>query len=90
MCHHCEADLTKPKNDGELQENVNSLKLGDGDPICTCKSCGVKQKQDSIKQGVMSTYVTPMISPTNSLSSSDRSVSSCSKFSISLLSIDLL
>lgn len=80
MCHHCEADLTKSKDDGKIQKNVNSLKSGNQDPICICKSCGVKLEQDSIKQGIMSPYATPMISPAISLSSSDRSVSSCSKF----------
>lgn len=79
MCHHCEANLTKSKDDGKIQKNVNSVKLVDQDLIGSCKFCGVKQEQESIKQCIMSPFATPMISPMTSLSSSDSTVSSSSK-----------
>ena len=81
MCHHCGAELTKSKNNRNVEENVNSLKIGMQDSNLSCKFCGLKHEQESELGSVRhSPHVTPMISPTTSLSSSDRSASSCSKF----------
>uniref|UniRef100_A0A6P6GA43 1-phosphatidylinositol-3-phosphate 5-kinase n=1 Tax=Ziziphus jujuba TaxID=326968 RepID=A0A6P6GA43_ZIZJJ len=88
MCHHCEDNLTKSKDDGKIQKDVSSLKLVNQDLIGSCKFCGVKKEQESIKQGIMSPYATPMISPTTSLSSSDSTVSSYSDFSVDINSCD--
>ncbi|POO00265.1 Chaperonin Cpn60/TCP-1 family [Trema orientale] len=83
MCHHCGAELTKPKGSTKIRENVNSLKIDTQESILSCKFCGLKHEQKSEPGSVShSPSVTPMISPTTSLSSSDRSASSCSEISV--------
>lgn len=80
MCHHCGAELRNSEEKRKIQENVNSLKLGTQDSILSCKYCGLKHEQESVLVSArQSPYATQMISPTSSLSSSDRSASSCSK-----------
>ena len=86
MCHYCGADLVNPKEDTKIEEHVNSLKLGKQDSVLSCKCCEVKHEQESLpSDGRYSPYATPMISPTSSFSSSDRSSSSSSKFTVLVL-----
>ncbi|KAM4131149.1 hypothetical protein ACJW30_01G156100 [Castanea mollissima] len=81
MCHNCGVELLKLE-EKKRQENGNSLKLDPGGPILYCKFCGKKQEGESIKRDSASPYITPMISPSTSLSSSDSFASNCSEFSV--------
>lgn len=81
MCHHCGADLTKCKEDKGNQENARS-------PFWSCRVCLEKQQPQLGEQDGMSPFNTPMISPTTSLSTSDRSYSSCSEFSVDVSSYE--
>jgi 1-phosphatidylinositol-3-phosphate 5-kinase len=78
MCHNCGVELLKLEEKSR-QKNGNCLKFDTGDPIWSCKFCGVKQQGESIKRDSSSQYTTPMISPTTSLSSSDIFGSNCSE-----------
>lgn len=85
MCHYCGAEVTKSKDNKKIQENVNSLKLDKQDSILSCKCCEVKHERESLLgTGRRNPYVTPTISPTTSLSSSDRSISGCSEVSVDM------
>ncbi|KAM6559593.1 hypothetical protein CsatA_028832 [Cannabis sativa] len=85
MCHNCGVELNKPKEARKIEENVNGLEITTQGSITSCKCCEVKHEQgietDSRRN---SSYVEPMISPMASLSSSDRSVSSCSEISVDM------
>lgn len=80
MCHYCGAELTKSNEDRRKLENSNYLISSTGDPIWYCKLCLERHGTEFVKQDGISPYATPLISPTTSLSSSDRSYSSCSKY----------
>lgn len=82
MCHHCAAELTRVKEEKRKQENGKSLKLNNEGSIWSCRICGEKQERGYMKSENSSPFSTPMISPTTSLSSNDRSFSSCSEFSV--------
>ncbi|EEF29076.1 phosphatidylinositol-4-phosphate 5-kinase, putative [Ricinus communis] len=81
MCHCCGAQLPKSENEKRKLENENSLKSnGEGHGL-PCRFCQEKQEQGYIKQNSWNP-TSPIISPTTSLSSNDRSVSSCSELSV--------
>ncbi|XP_062098317.1 putative 1-phosphatidylinositol-3-phosphate 5-kinase FAB1D isoform X2 [Humulus lupulus] len=83
MCHNCGAELNKPKESRQLEENANTLEIGSQGSISSCKCCEVKHEQEfEPTSGRNSPYVAPMISSMTSLSSSDRSASSCSEISV--------
>lgn len=88
MCHYCGAELTKSNEDRRKLENSNYLISSTGDPIWYCKLCLERHGTEFVKQDGISPYATPLISPTTSLSSSDRSYSSCSDFSVDINSYD--
>ncbi|KAK3230343.1 hypothetical protein Dsin_002224 [Dipteronia sinensis] len=88
MCHHCGSQVTKSKEEKRKQENVNSFNLNGEDPIWSCRICGEKQVREYVKQDRLTPFSTPMISPTTSLSSSDRSFSNCSELSVDANSYD--
>ncbi|KAJ8760552.1 hypothetical protein K2173_015219 [Erythroxylum novogranatense] len=82
MCRHRGAEPLKYKDESKEEENESSLRLNDQGPIWSCKICQEGNKQESKKKGDFSLSASPMISPTTSLSSSDRSESSCSDLSV--------
>ncbi|XP_044510763.1 putative 1-phosphatidylinositol-3-phosphate 5-kinase FAB1D isoform X2 [Mangifera indica] len=82
MCHYCGAELRKVSEEQRKQENGNPLRLNGEGPIWSCGLCREKKEREYMKQDKLSLYSTPMISPTTSLSSSDRSFSSCSDLSV--------
>lgn len=71
MCHSCGSELMKLENGEKVIGNESSSKLESGANLLSCKVCGETRS---------SPCMTPMISPTISLSSSDSSISSSSKF----------
>lgn len=81
MCHHCGADITNPREEKVNQENGRS-------PFWSCRGCLEKKGLQPGEQNGTSLSNTPMISPTTSLSSSDRSYSSCSEFSVDVSSYE--
>ncbi|GKU90828.1 hypothetical protein SLEP1_g4775 [Rubroshorea leprosula] len=89
MCHHCGADLTKCKEEKGKEENGIALHFNNGGPLWSCKVCLEKHggRQPLIQDGTSPSY-TPTISPTTSLSSSDRSYSGSSDFSVDINSCD--
>lgn len=78
MCHYCGAGLTNPKLDDKIQGNESSLKLDSKVPIRLCKFCGEKEKTENLKSDSASPSMTPLISPTISLFSTDSCASTCS------------
>lgn len=84
MCHVCGAKLTNSREDKDKHKNENSLKLN-GDPISSCKLCGQKHHQEALKWDDLSSYPSRISSPPISLTSSDSTVSSCSKSLLFLL-----
>ncbi|KAK8552386.1 hypothetical protein V6N12_040983 [Hibiscus sabdariffa] len=88
MCHNCGAELTQSSKDKTKLENGNALISCTGDPIQPCKLCWERQGREFVKRGGNTPYSTPLISPASSLSSSDRSYSSCSDFSVDMNSYD--
>ncbi|KAL5846058.1 hypothetical protein ACOSQ3_009582 [Xanthoceras sorbifolium] len=89
MCRQCGSEVTKLKEEKRKQEIVNSLSLNGEGPIWSCRICGEKQEREyMMKQDRLTPFSTPMISPTTSLSSSDRTFSSCSEFSVDANSYD--
>lgn len=78
MCHYCGVGLTESNVDNKKQGN-ESLKLNGKVPIKPCKFCGEKLERENVKWDSTSPYVTPLISPTTSLTSTDSCVSTCSK-----------
>ncbi|OMO49729.1 Chaperonin Cpn60/TCP-1 [Corchorus capsularis] len=87
MCHYCGAELTKSGEDKRKWENANAL-ISNGDPTSSCRLCWERQGREFVVHDGVSPYATPMISPTTSLSSSDRSYSSCSEFSVDINAYD--
>ncbi|KAI4352822.1 hypothetical protein L6164_007038 [Bauhinia variegata] len=88
MCHNCGADLTESKDCNNKQGNDNTLKLNSRISLRPCKFCGEKLERENVKWDSASPSVTPMISPTTSLSSTDSCVSTCSEFSVDVNSSD--
>ncbi|KAE8701852.1 putative 1-phosphatidylinositol-3-phosphate 5-kinase FAB1D-like isoform X3 [Hibiscus syriacus] len=88
MCHNCGAELTKSSKDKRNLENGNALISRKGDPIRPCKLCWERQGREFVNRECNTPYSTPLISPASSLSSSDRSYSSCSDFSVDMNSYD--
>ncbi|XP_010256247.1 PREDICTED: putative 1-phosphatidylinositol-3-phosphate 5-kinase FAB1D [Nelumbo nucifera] len=80
MCHVCDKELTDSDNGEGSKKKLNSFKLDGRDNQQSCKS--KKNEQDSSVHGDLSSYATPLISPTISLTSTDSLASSCSEFSI--------
>lgn len=80
MCNYCGADRTKLKDEKKKLENGDCLKPSGEEPIWPCRSCQEKQEPDLMNCDGLSHSISPMISPTTTLSSSDRFMSSCSKF----------
>ena len=80
MCHYCGADQAKLKDEKQKLENGDSLKLNGEEPIWSCQFCQEKLEPESMNHDGLSHSMSPMTSPTTSLSISDRSISSCSKF----------
>ncbi|KAF8411835.1 hypothetical protein HHK36_004394 [Tetracentron sinense] len=79
-CHACGAELTNLVDCKRKDENDNSLRVEGGDPIRSCKFCGEKYAQESLRQGDISPSATPLIS--SALTSTNSFVSSCSEFSV--------
>lgn len=90
MCHYCGAGLTESKVDNKNQVNVGNLKLDSKVPRRPCKFCEEKLKQENVNWDSKSPHLTPLISPTTSLSSTDSCVSTCSKFLFLLFCIDII
>lgn len=90
MCHHCRADPAKSKMDAAKQANENDANLSNGGSLWSCKVCLEKLGGQPVNQDVTSPYRKPMTSPTTSLSSSDCSYSSCSKYLSALKTLLLL
>ncbi|RDX90164.1 putative 1-phosphatidylinositol-3-phosphate 5-kinase FAB1D, partial [Mucuna pruriens] len=88
MCHYCGVSLTESNFGNKKQGDESSLKLNGKVSIRPCKSCGEKLQQANVKWHSTSSYVTPNISPTTSLQSTDSCVSTCSEFSVDLNSSD--
>ncbi|XP_011038183.1 PREDICTED: putative 1-phosphatidylinositol-3-phosphate 5-kinase FAB1D [Populus euphratica] len=80
MCHYCGADQAKLKDEKQKLENGDSLKLNGEEPIWSCQFC--QEKQEPKNHDGLSHSMSPMTSPTTSLSISDRSISSCSDLSV--------
>ncbi|KAG8660738.1 hypothetical protein MANES_02G188400v8 [Manihot esculenta] len=87
MCHYCGAQLPKSEDEKRKPVNANSLKLNGDGHNWSCRFCREKQEQGYLKGDGWS-LASPMISPTTSLSSTDRSVSSCSDLSVDINSYD--
>ncbi|KAL4281655.1 hypothetical protein GQ457_03G031520 [Hibiscus cannabinus] len=85
MCHYCSAELPKSSEDKRKLEDGNVLVSCSGDP---CKLYRERQGREFVKRDGNTPYSTPLISPASSLSSSDRSFSSCSDFSVDMNSYD--
>ena len=83
-CHVCGAKLTNVREDKDKLKNENSIKLN-GDPIKSCKLCGQKLHHEAIKWEDLNSYPSRISSPPISLTSSDSTVSSCSKSFLFLL-----
>ncbi|XP_050234377.1 putative 1-phosphatidylinositol-3-phosphate 5-kinase FAB1D isoform X2 [Mercurialis annua] len=81
MCHYCGAQLPKSEDEGRELEGGKSFKLNDEGLGWSCRFCQEKQEQEYIKRNGGSP-TSPMISPTTSLSSSDRSFWSSSDNSV--------
>lgn len=79
MCHYCGAGLSESNFDNKKEGNENSLKFNGKVSNRPCKSCGEKLERANAKWRSNSPYVTPYISPTTSLQSTDSCVSTCSK-----------
>jgi len=80
MCHYCGADRTKLKDEKKKLENGGCLKLNGEEPIWSCRLCQEKQEPDLMNRDGSSHSILPLISPATTLPSSDRFMSSCSKF----------
>lgn len=86
MCYDCGAPLTMSNGCKENHENLTSVELNGGDPNLPCKFCGEKQENESRKQTGLSPCPKQIICPAPSLTSSDSTVSCCSKvLTLSLL-----
>ncbi|KAJ4846089.1 hypothetical protein Tsubulata_016727 [Turnera subulata] len=81
MCHHCGAEAAKSGDDKRKLEDEKPLKSDSERPDWSCRFC--HEKRDGV-----SPSASPMISPTTSLSSSDRSISSCSELSVDVNSYE--
>lgn len=79
MCHYCGAGLSESNFDNKKEGNESSLKFNAKVSIRPCKSCGEKLERANAKWRSNSPYVTPYVSPTTSLQSTDSCVSTCSK-----------
>ncbi|KAE8684539.1 putative 1-phosphatidylinositol-3-phosphate 5-kinase FAB1D-like isoform X3 [Hibiscus syriacus] len=88
MCHYCGAELSNSSEDKRKPENGNVLISCTGDPIRPCKLFWERQGREFVKRDGSTPYSTPLISPASSLSSSVRSYSSCSDFSVDMNSYD--
>ncbi|XP_039056190.1 putative 1-phosphatidylinositol-3-phosphate 5-kinase FAB1D isoform X2 [Hibiscus syriacus] len=88
MCHYCCAELSNSSEDKRKPENGNVLITCTGDPIRPCKLFWERQGREFVKRDGSTLYSTPLISPASSLSSCDRSYSSCSDFSVDINSYD--
>ncbi|KAK7279745.1 hypothetical protein RJT34_24802 [Clitoria ternatea] len=87
MCHYCGAGLTE-SNVGKKLGSQSGLKLNGKVSIGACKVCGEKLERENVKCHSTSPYVTPHISPTTSLLSTDSCVSTCSEFSVDVNSFE--
>nr|GMD77994.1 putative 1-phosphatidylinositol-3-phosphate 5-kinase FAB1D [Ipomoea batatas] len=77
MCHYCGSKSTKSCSSmDKQQENDNCKRLNGMDSVQSCQFCGEMKDKNLTSHGVAS------ISPTISMQSSERSVSSCSEFSV--------
>ncbi|XP_020231684.1 putative 1-phosphatidylinositol-3-phosphate 5-kinase FAB1D isoform X2 [Cajanus cajan] len=88
MCHYCGVGLADSNVDNKKQGNESSLKLNGKVSIRPCKSCGEKLERANLKWHSTSPHVTPLISPTTPLQSTDSCVSTCSEFSVDVNSSD--
>ncbi|KAJ6762052.1 1-PHOSPHATIDYLINOSITOL-3-PHOSPHATE 5-KINASE FAB1D-RELATED [Salix koriyanagi] len=88
MCNYCGADRTKLKDEKKKLENGDCLKPSGEEPIWPCRSCQEKQEPDLMNCDGLSHSISPMISPTTTLSSSDRFMSSCSDLYVDVNSND--
>ncbi|KAL9345192.1 hypothetical protein Peur_062867 [Populus x canadensis] len=88
MCHYCGADRTKLKDEKKKLENGGCLKLNGEEPIWSCRLCQEKQEPDLVNRDGSSHSILPMISPTTTLPSSDRFMSSCSDLYVDINSHD--
>ncbi|XP_052201496.1 putative 1-phosphatidylinositol-3-phosphate 5-kinase FAB1D [Diospyros lotus] len=82
MCCYCGATLTMSNESRQMHENLNSIKSNGIDPVLSCKLYGEKQEKEPTKQNGLTPCSMPLISPAPSLTSSDRTISSCSDFSV--------
>lgn len=81
MCHDCGAPLTMSKGSKEKQETLTSVESKGRDPKLSCNFCLEKQDKESLNQTGLSACPKQHVSPTSSLTSSDSTVSCCSKVS---------
>ncbi|BAT94383.1 hypothetical protein VIGAN_08098200 [Vigna angularis var. angularis] len=88
MCHYCGAGLSESNFDNKKEGNESSLKFNAKVSIRPCKSCGEKLERANSKWRSNSPFVTPYVSPTTSLQSTDSCVSTCSDFSVDVNSCD--
>ncbi|KAK7343793.1 hypothetical protein VNO77_12828 [Canavalia gladiata] len=88
MCHYCGAGLAQSNIDNKKQGDWSDLKLNGKVSIGPCKFCGEKLERENVKWNSNSPYVTPHISPTTSLSSTESCVSTCSEFSVDVNSFE--
>ncbi|XP_027364177.1 putative 1-phosphatidylinositol-3-phosphate 5-kinase FAB1D isoform X2 [Abrus precatorius] len=88
MCHHCGEGLTGSNIDSKKHGNESGLKLNGKVSTRPCKYCGETLEQENVKWHSTSPHVTPDISPTTSLSSTDSCVSTCSEFSVDVNSFE--
>lgn len=79
MCHYCGSKSTKSCSSMDKQENDNGKRLNGMDSVQSCQFCGEMKDKNLTSHGVAS------ISPTISMQSSERSVSSCSMISLAHL-----
>ncbi|WCJ44084.1 1-phosphatidylinositol-3-phosphate 5-kinase FAB1B [Euphorbia peplus] len=87
MCHNCGAHLSKSEAETRKSQNGNHLQVNGVGKSVSCRFCQEKQQQDYTMANGVAPHL-PIPSPSTSLSSSDRSVSSCSDISVDVNAYD--
>uniref|UniRef100_A0A2P2ME70 Putative 1-phosphatidylinositol-3-phosphate 5-kinase FAB1D isoform X1 n=1 Tax=Rhizophora mucronata TaxID=61149 RepID=A0A2P2ME70_RHIMU len=87
MCHCCGLQVER-SNDEKKPENKNTVESNGEGSIWFCRFCQEQREQESAKLDGLTPSVSLMSGSTTSLSSSDRSLSSCSDVSVDVNSSD--